>query len=190
MESVGAVDCQAAVFVYKDDASQAEAWDAVTKINTDHGGVRGELHSSKAMLLKGLSEWSTRVDASNAFLCIYAHMGSDGMNCTSSLDDRLVSWQELAEAISDGVEYLWLLGCKSEECLAAWSDLSNPVRHLLLATSESKYWQPLLRCFAAEISISNIVLDGDMPEKLKKMEPGLADHTVYYKPGPNGFEEV
>ena len=187
MKVSGEITCQGAVFIYKNDGTQDEAWRAASQIDAEHGGIRRELHSDKNAFLAGLREWNEQVDPGNAFLCIYAHMGNPGLNCVGAVDSNAVTWSELADALSAGVEYLWLVGCSSSACLSAWTPLAHPVRHLLLATSDSRLWLPLLKCFAAEISIDNIVMDGDMPDKLEKMEPELAKHTEYFLSGKNGL---
>lgn len=188
MKTIGDADCQGAVFVYKDDKTKDTAWADVERINAEHGGIRGELHTQKDEFLRGLRSWESAVDPSNAFLCIYAHMGSSGINCVGQQDARLVSWAELADALPGGVECLWLVGCDSQECMKSWSPLSGPVRHILLATSESKPWRPLLKCFAAEISMKRIRFYDEMPDYLERESPELAKYTAYFRPTSGGFK--
>ena len=85
------------------------------------------------------------------------------------------------------MELVWLAGCKSQECLSAWQPLTGPVRHLLLATSATKPWRPLLRCFAAEINIKHIRYYDEMPDFLAQVEPELAQFTGYFRPSSSGF---
>lgn len=79
------------------------------------------------------------------------------------------------------MRYLWLVGCHTEECLKHWNPLSGPVGHLLMATTENAP-PKLVRFFAQEISINNIVRDGEMPELLRKKVPDLAGITEFFKP--------
>jgi hypothetical protein len=184
---VGNTDYQGAVFVYKNDGTEQLAWADVNAINTTHGGIRGELHTDKTHFINGLKTWNTSVDPINAFLCIYAHMGTPGLNCVAGMTPSAVTWQELADALPKGVQYLWLVGCDSQECMKTWSPLSSPVRHRLLATSKDECWKPLLRVFAAEISINNITCDDKMTTLIAGLEPDLSKHTHYFKPQAKGF---
>jgi len=188
---VGDSDCQAAVFVYKNDCSGPSAWTDVKAINASPRSIRGEWHTRKSHLLSGLRKWNESVDPENAFLCVYAHMGESGLNCvrpvTPSAVTWEVTWQELADELPRGVQYLWLLGCESQECMKSWSPLGSPVRHRLLVTTESKYWQPLLKVFAAEISLEQIAFDDQMSAKIAQAEPELSKHTRYFRPQPTGF---
>jgi hypothetical protein len=190
VKTIGELGYQAAVFIYKDDSTAARAWGDVEAIHTDHGGIRAELHNDRTELLAGLKAWSESVDPSNAFLCIYAHMGPPGINCISGKSETRVTWEELAKSLAKGVELIWLVGCKSGECLKKWTPLSSPVRHLLLATSASKPWRPLLKCFAAEIDIKHIRYYDEMPDYLSKVEPELGKLTTYFRPTPKGFKKA
>jgi hypothetical protein len=187
MKVIGDLTCQGAVFVYKADNTATKAWSDVEEINKSNGAIRGELHEDKAELLSGLRTWNEAVDASNAFLCFYAHMGPTGINCIGGNPPTRVAWQELQMALPRGVELLWLVGCKSQECLQQWNSLATPVRHLLLATSESRPWRPLLRCFAAEIDIKHIRFYDEMPAYLASVEPELAKYTEYFRRSENGL---
>ena len=184
---IGQIDWQGAAFVYKNDKSGPVAWSDVNAINAAHGGIRGEWHTCKSEFLNGLRTWNQAIDPANAYLCIYAHMGTPGINCVNSMTPSAITWHELASALPRGVHCLWLVGCKSNECLKAWSPLTSPVRHRLLATTESKYWQPLLRVFAAEISIKKITFDDQMSAKIAQMAPTLAKHTQCFKPSKKVF---
>ena len=190
MKTIGELGYQGAVFIYKDDTTATSAWTDAKKIHTSHGGIRGELHDDKSQFLAGLKAWSESVDPSNAFLCIYAHMGVPGINCISGQAATRVTWEELADAISDGVELLWLVGCRSQECLKKWTPLASPIRHLLLATSESKPWRPLLKCFAAEINIKHIRYYDEMPNYLVKASSELGKLTTYFRPTAKGFKKA
>lgn len=190
MKTIGELGYQGAVFIYKDDSSVAAAWADAKNIHATHGGIRAEHHNDKSKFLAGLEAWSKSVDPSNAFLCLYAHMGSPGINCISGKAETRVTWVELAKSLAKGVELIWLVGCKSEECLKTWTPLASPVRHLLLATSASKPWRPLLKCFAAEIDIKVIRYYDEMPGYLSQAEPELGKLTTYFKPTPKGFKKA
>lgn len=187
MPTVGDIDSQAAVFVYKTDATRQSAWRVVRTINQEHGGIRGELHNDPNELLRGLEAWSAAVDPTNAFLCVYAHMGALGINCLGGQASTRVTWSQFATAITQPVELLWLVGCKSRLCLPHWGPLGRPVRHLLLATSASQPFLPLVRLFAAEIDIDHIRFYDEMPAYLREAEPQLGRCTQYYRPSANGF---
>jgi hypothetical protein len=187
MKVVGDITCQGAVFIYKADDTAGKAWDDVEEIYKSSGAIRGELHDTKSPLLAGLKEWNEAVDPSNAFLCLYAHMGRLGINCFGESTPNVVTWRELQTALPRGVELLWLVGCNSQECLQQWNSVAMPVRHLLLATSESKPWRPLLKCFAAEIDIKHIRFYDEMPSYLASVQPELAGYTEYFRPSQNGF---
>ncbi|NLF15989.1 MAG: hypothetical protein GX595_01865 [Lentisphaerae bacterium] len=83
MKVIGQLEYQGAVFVYKADGTEAEAWQCVQAIHKDHGGIRGELHCDKADFLAGLRAWNEATDPASGFLCIHAHMGAPGVNCIS-----------------------------------------------------------------------------------------------------------
>lgn len=190
MQTTGEVSSQAAVFIYKADATADGAWADAEAIGLAQGGIRAERHDKREQFIDGLRRWSSAVDPTNAFLCIYAHMGPPGMNCVGRMDANTVSWQDVASAIVQPIELLWLVGCNSQECLQAWAPLRHPVRHLLLATSASKPWKPLLRCFAAEISIKHIRFYDEMPSYLAKVEAKLAAETAYFRPSELGFVQA
>src|SRR5438128_1494198 len=83
MKVIGDIACQGAVFVYKAENTATAAWGDVERIYKGTGAIRGELHQDKAEMLSGIKRWNEGVDPSNAFLCLYAHMGSPGINCIS-----------------------------------------------------------------------------------------------------------
>jgi hypothetical protein len=96
----------------------------------------------------------------------------------------------VGERVKNKIELIWLVGCKSEECLKKWDALVGPVRHLLLATSDSKPWRPLLKSFAAEIDIKHIRFYDEMPAFLSEEEPELGKLTKYFRPTPKGFKKA
>lgn len=188
---VGDLSFQAAVFVYKNDASVPFAEVDIRTMNESEGGIRGELHSDKQIFLKALTDWNRKIDPRNAFLCIYSHAGSPGIAPIDKPEkSQIISWLEFADALPHGVQYLWLLGCRTEQAVKTWEPLGGPVRHRLLATDSKKYWEPFLKFFAHEISIDPIITDDEMEELLTKKYKGLASHTKYFdtnlKPSKSG----
>lgn len=182
---IGNLSSQAAVFVYKDDASVPSADADIRAMNAAEGGIRGEIHADKEAFLNGLKRWNSGIEPTNAFLCIYSHAGDLGIAPVRKLPDRsrIISWTELAGALPRGVQYLWLLGCKTEKAVNAWGALGGPVRHRLLATDSKEPWEPFVKFFAHEISIDPITSDDEMEKVLEKSSPGLAKHTKYFSPG-------
>ena len=92
-KTIGQVDWQGAAFIYKNDTSGPAAWADVNGISNSHGGIRGEWHTCKTNFLAGLKAWNANTDPSNAFLCIYAHMGAPGLNCVGSMTPSAVTGQ-------------------------------------------------------------------------------------------------
>jgi len=180
---VGNPSSQAAVFVYKDDGSVSQAAADIRSIHGKEGGIRGEVHSDKQAFLTALNNWNSGVDCNNSFLCIYSHAGSPGIApVRKPSKSQVISWSELANALPHGLQYLWLLGCKTEQAVKAWEPLGGPVRHRLLATDSTEPWEPFLEFFADEISIDPITMDDEMERRLAKRSPELAKHTKYFSP--------
>ena len=184
---IGRIDSQGSVFIYKNDRSGVIAWNDVKKMYRTDGEIRGEWHTCKNDFLERLKVWNANIDPQNAFLCVYAHMGKNGINCVGGMTPSVVTWSEFADALPQGVQYLWLVGCNSRECMNAWSQLTPPVHHRLLVTSKSKYWRPFLHTFVAEISIKNITFDDRMSAMIAKMQPDLAKYTQYFTATKDGF---
>lgn len=181
---VGKLWSQAAVFVYKSDDSVPFAEADIIIMNESEGGIRGEIHGDKQAFLSSLRTWNSGIDPTNAFLCIYSHAGAPGIAPIPKLPDisPIISWAELADALPQGVQYLWLLGCETEESIKAWKPLAAPVRHRLLATDISTKWEPFLKFFAHEISTDPIICDDEMRALLTEKAPKLASHTKYFGP--------
>jgi len=192
MKILGDVTCQAALFVYKDDGSENAAWNSVCGTYQQEGPVRGELHNKKPAFLDGLRTWNEGVKPTNSYLAIYAHMGKSGLGCVRNDPAREVTWQELANALPNGVAILWLIGCNSQECKTAWAPLVGPVLGHLLVTTATKYWQPFLTCFNMAISLDPIVLHADIPSEVKRSSPKLGQNTEYYRVDAQkrGFTQV
>lgn len=172
--------CQAAVFVYKNDKTKDLAWSDALEISEEAGDIRAERHEEKGLFLAALKRWNKRVEPSNAFLCIYAHMGKPGLNAIPGQASTRVTWNELASALPNGVAYLWLVGCRSQLAITAGTPLISVVHHRLLVTSKSKPWRPLLECFRHEISMDSIAFDDEMPQRIREDVPALADAVFYY----------
>ena len=189
---LGDHDCQASVFIFKDDDSVAEAQDQSRAIIDKGQPIRIEQHRTKADFLSGLSKWNGQDDSDslNAFLCVYAHMGAPGLAPRQAAGEDLTSWNELAEALPKGVELLWLLGCNSDECISSWNPLVSPVHSMLLVTSEKKYFASMIKAFAHEICMSPITQYDEMPALLKQKYPDLAQHTKYFRKQDGKWEEL
>ena len=177
--TIGVLSAQAAIFIYKNDSTAPKAWEDVEHMHLAEGGIRGELHTNKSDFLKAVALWNAAVAATNSFLCIYSHAGVQGIAPKPTLE-AVIDWQELADALPNGVQYLWLVGCKTQEALNNWQPLGRPVLPRLLATDEEFPWQPFLKYFAAEISIAPITFDDEMSEHLLRKQPSLAAHTKYF----------
>lgn len=185
-KTLGDPDCKGAIFVYKDDDSVDEAWESVIKVNRDHGGIRGELHEKPSDFLAALLKWNNSVGGENAYLCIYAHMGTTGM-CSKPRSPADISWPELANSLPKKIELLWLMGCKSAECLKTWNGLTAPVDYGILATSKSCYWAPFIDEFSKEISLKKVRTYDQMPFELSKSQPDLAKYIDYYRVAEDGL---
>ncbi len=180
---IGNLSAQAAIFIYKNDSTAPDAWKDVELLHVAEGGIRGELHSNKSAFLEALSRWNASVNPSNSFLCIYSHAGAPGIGPEPKYpSEDVIEWQELAAALPKGVQYLWLVGCKTQEALKKWQPLQGPVLHRLLATDAKFPWLPFLKCFAAEISLEPITFDDEMRTLLLAKHPDLAAHTNYFGP--------
>jgi len=188
---IGSRACAAAMFIYLDDNLRDKVWRRVRRIPSKQGPICGERYRYKQEFLDALNDWTAESDPANSYLCICAHAGSAGINSVPGQDSTRIKWSELAEAIAHPVRYLWLVGCHTNECLRHWDPLSGPVGHLLMATTENAT-PKLIRFFAHEISINNIVSDGEMPELLRRKAPDLASITEFFKPRKDGrgFEKA
>jgi len=181
MRTIGRVQYNAAVFVYKQDGTEADCWRDIRHMRNDGHFIRGEVHDDKEVFLNGLTKWNRRLeDPANSFLCIYAHMGPLGINSFRRRAATRITWDELADCVPQGVALLWLLGCNSTECMASWQGFTHPVRHILLATIESMPFQPLLKVFAEEIDMDNITPFNEMPQRVRQANPALGRHTRYF----------
>jgi hypothetical protein len=183
----GNLACQVAAFVYKDDQTAIGAWRDVQQISD----IRGEIHDSRASFLSALKAWNDRpeLNPDNAFLGIYAHMGSPGISPKSGLDPTfnpadVISWSDLAAALPRGVSTCWLVGCSSVEVTAVWDPVAGPVRKRLLVTQEGNRWLPLLKHFAVEIGMDPITYPEEMPKRLLELLPTIGRDITYYKVGP------
>jgi hypothetical protein len=183
MRQLGSRANQAALFIYRDDGPKEKIWKAVRDVyKTEKGLIRAELHNQKQPFLVALKKWNVKTEPTNSFLYINAHAGKLGMNCISGVPETRVSWHELAEALRCGVQYLWLMGCNTNECVKSWYPLCGPVRKRLLATSKKGvFGLPFVALFAREISQDPIAFDDEMPSILRQQEPNLAQFTRYFE---------
>jgi hypothetical protein len=95
------------------------------------------------------------------------------------VQDNMIPWDELADALPRGVRYLWLLGCETDYSHDTWDKRVVPVAHRKLSTPESAYWQPFVMFFAREISTDNIESQDELMNRLKTDAPLLASKTTY-----------
>jgi hypothetical protein len=200
--TAGTRRCQAAIFMYKNDSSVESVKSEIQRINTEQGkapsrpptdGIYGEHDTTKREFMEGLSDWNGLVDANNSFLCIYAHANGDGIcplkeyDGTAEYQKDLITWHELAAAVAKPVQYLWLLGCTTQECTKHWGAANGPVRGLLLATSAEVYWGDFVSCFEAEISLDPIRSSKDVINFIRSKYPNVAQNTHYFKPQTEGW---
>lgn len=188
----GEEGCHAGVFIYKNDSRVEQAIKSMQAIGNKQM-IRGELHKSKEGFASGLGTWNNQLKDDNAFLCIYAHMGSVGINCYGTTDVPVevrnvsgISWEELSSYLPKKIEMIWLLGCKSKNVLAKWQDYC-PAKYLFV-TFESENYVDFLELFAAEITFNPITPYDEMPEYLAKHSPELAKHTEYYICTKEGYK--
>jgi hypothetical protein len=194
VKTLGERKHQAAIFIYKNDGSETRIWPEVEKVFRKEGKICAELHDSKPQLLNALMEWNVTTDPTNSFLFINSHAGEPGICCTSDgAEQNLISWKELASHLPKGVQYLWLMGCNTQECMNGWHNLSKPVLHRLLATTgEESFGLAFVPLFAAEISLT-IMYDDETCKFLQQQQPELAKLTKIFEPaGPKGtsFRQV
>ena len=187
----GRITCQAAAFVYKDDRTALQAWQDICHISH----IRAEIHNDRTSFLTELAAWNTQVTLTpgNAYLGLYAHMGKPGISPKGTKDPgfshaNVVSWTDLAAALPNGVHTCWLVGCKSEAVLSVWKPAITPVVGHLLVTIKSEAWQPLVKFFADEISLSPINYPENMPARLRKALPALGMAIKYYEPTTSGWK--
>ena len=140
-------------------------------------------------LLDGLKAWNSQatLEAQNAYLMLYAHMGDDGISPRSRKDRtfcqaNVISWAELAGVLPRRVHTCWLVGCNSCAVLTAWKCVGGPVLRRLLVTLESEKWTSLVQFFADEIGLYPVTYPEDMPARLCKALPKLGPATRYYEP--------
>lgn len=182
MRQIGSRAYPAAIFIYKDDETLEGAWSDVLTIARESGPICGEAHTEKESLLRALSDWNAATDPQSSFLCIYAHASDLGINSKSGRAETRITWQELAKTLQKPVRYLWLVGCATRSSANIWQPFHGPVGHLLLATTESAPFRPIVGCFASEIDVNNIAYDGEMFGILRRQNPELAEKTDFFKP--------
>lgn len=183
---IGTRACAAAIFLYLDDSQRNKVWRRIRRIGKKEGPICGERFREKNEFLAALKDWSENADSTNSYLCICAHAGKLGINSKPGVKASRIIWAELAKAIVRPIRYVWLVGCNTNECLNHWNPLRRTVGHLLMATDDEAT-AALLRFFAREISINNVVFDGEMPELMEKRAPKLAAVTRFFQPKRNGF---
>lgn len=177
MRTVGELHSQGAIFIYKSDAKKQLAWEDAKAVPS----VRIEASSTRADLLESLRRWSSRVDATNASLCIYSHMAKEGMSPTGSVAE-LVTWQDFSAALGGGIDTLWLVGCNSADVLKLWpTPRASPVLRTLLVTSSAENWLDLVRTFATDVGLEALLLFFDEVEAhVRSLHPKLSQHIHYF----------
>ena len=180
--TIGKITSKAAVFVYKADGTEADAWEAILELRRREGELRGESHAAPEPMLEGLRTWNRAQQDNqyNTFLCIYAHMGSLGVNSVGGNPDTRITWTDLKNALPLRVSNLWLVGCESERCISAWEG-NHPIYRYLAVTTESRYFLELLPLFRHEISTHDIVPFDQIPARLRHDNSALAACTRYFR---------
>ena len=185
---VGSINCQAAIFIYKDDGSEVNAIKGANAIFNTQGDLRIEHHRTKDVFLRSLGEWNQRITPSNAFLCIYSHAGEPGINPKREVENDLILWDELIRTLENGVHTLWLIGCTTESILKKINSSNSKFCKRLLLTKTGMPWQPFIKSFAEEISIDPINFFDEMVSVLAKSSPELASMTSIYTRKNSTFE--
>jgi hypothetical protein len=193
----------AAVFIYKNDGTEDEAWQKVECLakrdasqndqliesqekaaafagkrtplhparNPMECYIRAECHSDRDSLLEGLRQWRPP-RGSEALLCIYAHMGSRGINCKGGAFNSRISWNDLENALPT-LSGLWLAGCKSDLSIEIWEPITC-VMSFLLTTTESAKWIDLIPRFLLEIDMACIQSYETIASEIVRDMPGGA----------------
>ncbi|WP_410962856.1 hypothetical protein, partial [Salmonella sp. SAL4446] len=73
-----------------------------------------------------------------------------------------------------GIHTLWLLGCNSSSALRVWDSAQSPVSGYVLATHDSKLFQPMMFLFADELSCEPLKTYEDMISLLEEVAPEFA----------------
>lgn len=189
MKRIGPPKCQGAVFVYKDDNTRTDAENVLKNFNATFPiPITGELHTNKIEFLGSLKDWNISCDPTNAFLCVYAHMGEPGISCVDHDDGRVITWDEIALTLPEQVQVLWLVGCESQYAMSIWSLGVNPVREFLVATTKSKYFLPLVPLFRYEISMYPVFGFDEMPVVLDYLDRDISSVTEYNKWDGRSFQ--
>lgn len=204
--TVGSLDCMAAVFVYKNDGTGERIWkDVKDQYETEKAKglptnvfdpFHGQWHRSKESFLNGLRAWHTHGDSRNTFLCINSHAGPRGINCVGitapapERDANRIIWQELASCLSQSVDYLWLLGCETEEATNVWNAQEVPVQRMLLVTTTTGYYPDLIKCFLRFEIGMDITYVPEMPDVIRQCAPELGSKTKYLLRSGTGWAEL
>lgn len=194
MPERGPEDAAAAMFIYKSDERVQAAWDAAedverrdresgNRVLTEQGRgqssnsfLRLERHRSKQSFLAALARWS---HPRKQFALIYSHGADTAWGAVGIIPsiaapgDQVITWQELAEALGDGVDCLWLIGCRCSDAANVWGD--RPVRGWMLSCSGERDFGPLVEQFHLEISLASIRSPAVVLHTLQSQFPALAD---------------
>jgi hypothetical protein len=143
-------------------------------------------------LLEGLYNWNTKPnhDPDNSFLMIYSHMGPSVLSPVGARDPKfdprnLVRYEDLELNLPYRVHTLWLVGCSSHHARRAFHPVHGPVRGLLLATTSSELWKPLVSRFGEEVNMHPPRCFDQMIPYIKRNLPRkLGRHVSYFEPVP------
>jgi hypothetical protein len=185
VQTFGNPDSAGAIFVFKDDSTEVQALREAATVAAQHHVTDVYTATEKQKLLSALgydptdstgqfvyvvhsatrdeflaelSAWHERAHDNDCALLIYAHMAPDDIGPVDSTSVPGVTWRELAEALPHGISSLWLAGCESHYCTAAWAKppAQHCVRNWLVCTTTSIYWLPLMPYFIKELSLDPI----------------------------------
>lgn len=209
LDAQGLDDCAGAIFIYKRDGSVPDAIKgalAVARAHRTHVRytqeeltrivrvlgydptaedgrfVRVVVATTKDEFLSELARWNQAVPAGTGALLVYAHMGEPGLAPARDAIEDIVTWQELGGVLTNKVSSLWLAGCTSAWCLAAWATpAASPVLNWLACTVKSEYWAPLITRFYGEISLDPVLT----PRAIAKLLQNQAGNVEYLEVSGN-----
>src|ERR1700756_4725004 len=118
---IGTRACAGAIFLYLDDSQRNNVWRRIRRIGKKEGPICGERFREKNDFLAALKDWSEKADSANSYLCICAHAGELGINSRPGVVATRIAWAELAKGIVRPIRYVWLVGCKTNECFTHWN---------------------------------------------------------------------
>lgn len=201
MSTYGDPDSAGAIFVFKGDNTEHDALAAAAEVARAHHLADTFTEAEKRRLVDRLgydptdaagrfvyvvhatdreefilrlSAWHERTKGQDTALLIYAHMGEADIGPVEDEDAPGVTWRELGDILGNAVSSLWLAGCESQHCLAAWAEAPSmhPVKNWVVCTKSSVYWQPLIAHFVKELSVAPLYMPDDIARDLEHAFPG------------------